>query len=83
MKLQIHIPMTRHPTRKLGRLAPEQKNGSGVDQHRIPEYISGEMKRELAESGQPTIRTSVTFDDVPVIISASLKVDEYDMFSGC
>ena len=57
------------------------ENGSGVDQHRIPEDISDEIRKELSEPGTPPIRTTVTFDDVPVIIPASLKIDEYDILT--
>ena len=33
----------------------------------------------LTEFGSPPVRTTVTFDDVPVIIPATLQVDEYDI----
>ena len=60
---------------------PGATNGRGVDQRRIPEDISDDIRRELAEPGTTPIRTTVTFDDVPVIIPASLKVDEYDILA--
>ena len=60
---------------------PGAENGSGVDQHRIPEDISDKIRREFAEPGTTPIRTTVTFDDVPVIIPASLRVDEYDILA--
>ena len=58
---------------------PRVETGSGVDQHKIPEDVSAEVRRELGDSGSPPIRTTVTFDDVPVIIPATLRVDEYDI----
>ena len=48
-------------------------------QHRIPEDVNAEIRKELADSGSPLSRTTVTFDDVPVIIPATLKVDEYNI----
>ena len=58
---------------------PRVEAGSGVDQHRILEDVSAEVRRELGDSGSPPIRTTVTFDDVPMIIPATLRVDEYDI----
>ena len=58
---------------------PRVEAGSGVDPHRIPEDVSAEVRRELGDSGSPPIRMAVTFDDVPVIIPAALRVDEYDI----
>ena len=37
------------------------------------------VRRDLAESGPPKIRATVTFDDAPVIIPAALHVDEYNI----
>lgn len=53
--------------------------GSGVDQHRIPEDISEEIRRKMAKSRLPPIRPTVKFDDVPVIIPPPIMVDEYDI----
>jgi hypothetical protein len=69
------------PTPKVGKTRPRAENGSGVDQRRIPEDISGEIRRELTESEPPPVRTTITFDDVPVIIPASFKVDEYNIIA--
>ena len=50
-----------------------------MDPHRILEDISREVRRDLAESVPPKVRATVTFDDAPVVIPASLHVDEYDI----
>jgi hypothetical protein len=69
------------PILEVGKTRPQAENGSGVERHRIPEDISEEIRRELTESEPPPVRTTVTFDDVPVIIPAPLKVDEYDIIA--
>jgi len=69
------------PIPEVGKTRPQAENGSGVGQHRIPEDISEEIRRELTEAEPPPVRTTVTFDDVPVIIPAALKVDEYDILA--
>ena len=38
-----------------------------------------EIRRELAEPGLPPVRTTVTFNDVWVIIPATLQIDEFDI----
>lgn len=57
------------------------EGGSGVDQRRMSEDISAEVRTQPADLGRAPIRTTVTFDDVPVIIPAPLKVDEYDILA--
>lgn len=68
-------------TPKASKSLPRAEPGSKVDQRRIPEDISAEVRSQLADLGPPPIWTTVTFDDVPVIIPASLKVDKYEIFA--
>ena len=53
------------------------ENGVGIS--RVPEDISEEVRQDLTRSGLPTQLSRVRFDDTPVFIEPTRKVDDYDI----
>ena len=72
-------PSDSEQTEEPGETQPIETSENGVEARGIPEDISEEVRQDLTRSGVRTPHPRVRFDDNPVFIEATQKVDDYDI----